>query len=126
MLPTAGWLPIGVVRPRTQQCAISNGVEVASKAESEAMKIRDLFAIQGRVSRTACVLTGIVLTLIKHNIERVPGMQIHQQRWGLMNNLTPLGMSNQPYSLSTEEKRFHSKWAAGRWGHSRVLFSGLS
>jgi uncharacterized membrane protein YhaH (DUF805 family) len=70
------------------------------------MKIRDLFTIQRRVSRAAYALTGIVLTLIKHNIDRVLAMQIHQQSWGLMNYMTPLGMLNQPYPLSTEEKRF--------------------
>ena len=70
------------------------------------MKIRDLFTIQGRVSRAAYALTGIILTLIKHNIERVLAMQIHQQRWGLLNYMTPLGMLNRPYPLSTEEKRF--------------------
>lgn len=70
------------------------------------MKIRDLFTMQGRVSRAAYTLTGMVLTLIKHNIDRVLAMQIHQQSWGLMNYLTPLGMLNQPYPLSAEEKRF--------------------
>jgi len=64
------------------------------------MKIRDWFTMQGRVSRAAYTLTGMVLTLIKHNIDRVLAMQIHQQSWGLMNYLTPLGVLNQPYQKS--------------------------
>ncbi len=70
------------------------------------MKVQDLFTIQGRVSRVAYGLTGIVLTLIKHNLDRVLAMQIHRQTWGLMNYMTPLGMLNQPNPLSSEEKRF--------------------
>jgi uncharacterized membrane protein YhaH (DUF805 family) len=70
------------------------------------MRIRDLFTFQGRVSRVAYALTGIVLTLIKHNLDRILAMQIHRQSWGLINYLTPLGMLNQPYPLSSEEKRF--------------------
>ena len=70
------------------------------------MKLQDLFTIQGRVSRVAYALTGIVLTLIKHNLDRVLAMQIHRQSWGLMNYMTPLGMLNQPNPLSSEEKRF--------------------
>ncbi len=70
------------------------------------MKLQDLFTIQGRVSRVAYALTGIVLTLIKHNLDRILAMQIHRQSWGLMNYMTPLGMLNQPNPLSSEEKRF--------------------
>ena len=70
------------------------------------MKVQELFTIQGRVGRVAYALTGIVLTLIKHNLDRVLAMQIHRQSWGLMNYMTPLGMLNQPNRLSSEEKRF--------------------
>jgi uncharacterized membrane protein YhaH (DUF805 family) len=70
------------------------------------MKVQDFFTIQGRVSRVAYALTGMVLTLIKHNLDRVLAMQIHLQSWGLMEFMAPLGMLNRPYPLTSAEKQF--------------------
>ena len=162
------------------------------------MKLQDLFTFQGRVSRATYALTGIIGTLVKHNIDRVLATQMYRQKWGLTNYLIPLGVLNRPNPLTADEKRFlvtmalvavpfiwvgvamtvkrlrdagvasrlvflffspaanvvfflllcllpsredqemaakgdwgiletylpNSKWAAERWGHSRVLFSG--
>ncbi len=70
------------------------------------MKIQDLFTFQGRVSRAAYALTGIIGTLIKHNIDRVLAMQMYRQKWGLTNYLVPLGVLNRPNPLTADEKRF--------------------
>ena len=76
------------------------------------MKIQDLFTFQGLVGRSAYVLTGIIGTLIKHNIDRALALQIYRQRWGLMNYMIPLSVLNRPYPLSSDEKRFLLAMAA--------------
>jgi uncharacterized membrane protein YhaH (DUF805 family) len=68
--------------------------------------IQDLFTFQGRVSRATYALTGIIGTLITHNIDRVLAMQMYRQKWGLTNHLIPLGVLNRPNALTAEEKRF--------------------
>jgi uncharacterized membrane protein YhaH (DUF805 family) len=70
------------------------------------MRIQDFFTFQGRVGRATYALTGIVGVLIKHNIDRALAMQMYRQRWALMNYITPLGILNRPYPLSSDEKRF--------------------
>lgn len=60
------------------------------------MKIQDLFTFQERVSRATYALTGIIGTLIKHNIDRVLAMQMYRQKWGLTNYLIPLVVLNRP------------------------------
>ena len=70
------------------------------------MKIQDLFTFQGRVSRAMYALTGIIGTLIKHNIDRVLAMQMYRQKWGLTNYLIPLAVLNRPNALTANEKRF--------------------
>ncbi len=60
------------------------------------MKTQDLFTFQGRVGRSAYVFTGIIGTLIKHNVDRALASQIYRQRWGLMNYMVPLGVLNRP------------------------------
>jgi uncharacterized membrane protein YhaH (DUF805 family) len=70
------------------------------------MKIQDLFTFQGRVSRATYALTGIIGTLIKHNIDRVLAMQMYRQKWGLTNYLIPLVVLNRPNPLTADEKRF--------------------
>jgi uncharacterized membrane protein YhaH (DUF805 family) len=70
------------------------------------MKMQDLFAFQGRVGRAACALTGIVGSLIKHDIDRAVTPPMYRQKWGPIDDMIPMGALNWPNPLTPNDKEF--------------------